>query len=78
MGTSLPHEHSLANNVALGPITFRRGMRQFGALLPQNHENSGIGIRLDYNRETVTGFVPPNRLLYKDELNVTIAGIIFI
>ncbi|CAD5116562.1 unnamed protein product [Dimorphilus gyrociliatus] len=53
---------------------FRRAIRQFGILLPKPyHINSGIGpeVRID----ATFGYIPPNRLLKRDESDEIIAGL---
>ncbi len=52
-------------------------MRQFGSLLPEGaHINCGIGrhLRASLSEFTAQGFVPPNKLLKKEEKDIVIAG----
>ena len=57
-----------------GPTTYRRAMRQFGTFLP-NFINAGIGPQLRYDKyKQMSGIVMPNKFLYDEKMDVTIAG----
>lgn len=55
-------------------ITFKRASRQFGTYLEENLVNAGIGPRLRTGNNFTSGFVRPNRFLYKERETITIAG----
>jgi alkyl sulfatase BDS1-like metallo-beta-lactamase superfamily hydrolase len=57
-------------------ITYKRAMRQFGALLPaESLVNAGIGPRLVFNAEAATAPVRPTRTFTGQRLALTVAGI---
>jgi len=53
---------------------FQRSLRQFGGQLPLLI-NSGIGPFLEYKSDMRVGSILPNKLLYEDAEDVTIAGL---
>ncbi len=58
------------------PVAFRRAMRQFGTLLPDDERGDcGIGPRLATDATTTASYLPPTRTFDGDRLDVTIAGI---
>lgn len=56
--------------------TYSRGMRQFGALLPDT-VNAGIGLKLRYGSSSTSssGLVYPNKFVTKSVTDVTLAGL---
>ncbi|MEZ6147044.1 MAG: alkyl sulfatase dimerization domain-containing protein [Planctomycetaceae bacterium] len=72
------HEHT-ADNVhemvnVLRPITFARGMRQFGVYLPEeSFENAGIGPSLHFSHNAGIHYLEPNETI-GERFEGTIAG----
>lgn len=55
--------------------TYRRAMRQFGSLLPEeNVINAGIGPRLDFDEDKTIAFLPPTRTFSSDHIEIEAAG----
>ena len=56
--------------------TYRRGMRQFGTLLPEGGIiNDGIGPRLEYDESKTLGLLVPTKTFSENRLNLEIAGL---
>ena len=56
--------------------TYRRAMRQFGSLLPQDGLiNAGIGRRLEYDETKTLGILTPGKTFSGDRLDLEIAGL---
>jgi alkyl sulfatase BDS1-like metallo-beta-lactamase superfamily hydrolase len=56
--------------------TYRRAMRQFGALLPdEQFLNAGIGPRLRYDETKTAAILPPTHTFAEARLEVEIAGV---
>jgi len=56
--------------------TFRRGMRQFGSLLPEGGVvNAGIGPKLWYDGSTKPALIRPNKTFSGERLKVEVAGV---
>lgn len=78
--TIIAHVHTsqLLDRVATitRETTYRRAMRQFGTLLPDDlFINAGIGPYLAYDNQKTPAFEPPTQTFSSEEFEVTIAGI---
>ena len=56
--------------------TYRRAMRQFGSLLPEDGLiNAGIGLRLEYDESKTLGILRPGKTFSGDRLDLEISGL---
>jgi len=61
---------------ATSPITYQRGMRQFGTLIAEEERiHCGIGPKLVNDATTTASMLLPTRTFSEDRLEVTVAGI---
>lgn len=58
------------------PITFLRATHQFGTVLDdKEHENSGIGIKLDFTTTSTASYNVKPTHTFKDKMDICVAGI---